>query len=73
MPINSSIRNIITLLLILTLANLAASFVALRAVRIARDESQAHIQRIDAAIERLTVITTQLCAQRAGPCAPPAN
>ena len=62
------IRNTVTLLLILTLANLAASFAALRAVRAVRDDSQVHMQRVDAAIERLTLVTTRLCEQHDDAC-----
>ena len=68
MPINSSIRNIITLLLVLTLANLAASFAALHAVRAVRDDSRAHIERIDNALGQLVTVTTQLCAQIGQSC-----
>jgi hypothetical protein len=70
MPTGNHIRHIITLLLILTLANLAASFAALHAVRAVRDDSRAHIERIDTAIGQLTSVTTQLCMQRPGACVP---
>ena len=63
------IRNIITLLMILTLANLAASVTALRAVHAVRDDNRAHIERIDTAIVQLTAVTAQLCAQRGDVCA----
>jgi hypothetical protein len=66
---NPHIRNTIALLLILTVANLAASFAALRAVRTVRDDSRAHIERVDDAITRLTVLTTKLCAQHGDVCA----
>lgn len=62
------IRNTVTLLLILTLANLAASFAALRAVRSVRDDAQAHMQRVDAAIVQLSTITTRLCAEHGNTC-----
>lgn len=63
------IRNVVTLLLILTLANLAASFAALRAVSAVRKDAQAHIERVDAAVMKLTDITTRLCAQHVENCA----
>jgi hypothetical protein len=63
------IRNAVTILLILTLANLAASFAALRAVRSVRDDNKAHIQRIDDALVRLADTTNRLCAQRGADCA----
>lgn len=63
------IRNTVTLLLILTLANLAASFAALRAVRAVRDDAQAHMQRVDAAIVQLSAVTARLCAEHGGTCA----
>lgn len=63
------IRNTVTLLLILTLANLAASFAALRAVREVRTESQMHMQRVDAAVIQLAAITSRLCADHGGSCA----
>lgn len=62
------IRNTVTLLLILTLANLAASFAALRAVRTVRDDAQAHMQRVDVAIVQLSAITSRLCAQHGDTC-----
>lgn len=62
------VRNAVTLLLILTLANLAASFAALRAVRSVRDEAQAHMQRVDVAIVQLSSITTRLCAEHGNTC-----
>lgn len=68
MPINNPMRNIITLLLVLTLCNLAASFAALRAVKTARADVHEHIERIDVAINQLTAVTTRLCAQHGGVC-----
>jgi len=62
------IRNIITLLMILTLANLAASFAALRAVHAVRDDNRAHIERIDQTLAQLVTVTTSLCAQRGDSC-----
>lgn len=62
------IRNTVTLLLILTLANLAASFAALRAVRAVRDDAQMHMQRVDAAIVQLSAVTSRLCAQHGESC-----
>lgn len=61
-------RNVITLLLVLTVANLAASYSALRAVRIMRDDSQVQIQRIDTAIVTLTQVTHRLCAEHGDTC-----
>lgn len=55
-------RNIAALLLVLTLCNLGASFAALRAVRAERAITP-HLERVDAAIERLTAITVNLCSQ----------
>jgi len=63
------IRNTVTLLLILTLANLAASFAALRAVRAVRDDAQVHMQRVDAAIVQLSAVTACLCAEHGQTCA----
>lgn len=63
------IRNTVTLLLILTLANLAASFAALRAVRAVRDDAQVHMQRVDAAIVQLSAVTSRLCAEHGQTCA----
>jgi hypothetical protein len=60
-------RNIAALLLVLTLANLAASFMALRAVRAERAVTP-HLERVDAALERLTAITTTLCQQHGAAC-----
>lgn len=61
-------RNIAAILLVLTLANLAASFAALYAVRKVRDDGYAHISRIDDAIGKLADITGRLCAQRGETC-----
>lgn len=68
MPINNPLRNIITLLLVLTLCNLAASFAALRAVKTARADVHEHIERIDVAITQLTGITSKLCAEHGDVC-----
>lgn len=73
MPSGNHIRNIITLLLILTLTNLVASFAAFYAVRSVRDDSRARIERIDAAINHLTNVAVQLCTQRPDVCACPAT
>lgn len=62
------IRNTVALLLVLTLANLAASFAALRAVRSVRDDAQAHMQRVDTAIVQLSAITARLCAEHGNAC-----
>lgn len=62
------IRNTVTLLFILTLANLAASFAALHAVRSVREDAQAHMQRVDVALVQLTAITTRLCAEHGNTC-----
>jgi len=62
------IRNAVTLLFILTLCNLAASFAALRAVRSVRDDARVHIERVDSAIVQLTGITSRLCAQHGDTC-----
>lgn len=61
------VRNIVALLLILTLCNLAASFAALHAVRSERSIAP-HLEKVDAAIERLTAITTTLCQQHGTAC-----
>lgn len=63
------LRNVIALLLVLTLANLAASYSALRAVRIMRDDSQVQIRRIDTAIVTLTQVTQRLCSEHGDACA----
>jgi hypothetical protein len=62
------VRNAITLLLILTLANLAASFAALRAVHTAQQSVRAHMMKVDTAISSLTIITSQLCAKHDDTC-----
>lgn len=67
------IRNAVTLCLVLTLCNLAASFAALRAVRAVRDDARVHIERVDAAITQLTNITTRLCAQHDTACTMPVS
>ena len=62
------IRNIIALLLVLTLANLAASFMALRAVRMTREATQPRMEKIERTLDRLVTVTTSLCAQHSDVC-----
>lgn len=61
-------RNVITLLFVLTLANLAASFSALHAVHVMRDDTQAQIRHVDAAVVSLATVTQRLCADRGVVC-----
>lgn len=65
------IRNAIALLLILTLANLGASFLALNAVRQVREASQPRIEKIETTLARLVTVTTQLCAEHSANCTKP--
>lgn len=65
------IRNLIAILLVLTLANLVASFTALRAVRADRDLAATRHARIDATLARIDDAVTHLCAERGTTCAAP--
>lgn len=65
------IRNLIAILLVLTLANLVASFTALRAVRADREMAQARHARIDATLARIDDTVTRLCSERGATCAAP--
>lgn len=62
------LRNTVSLLLVLTLANLAASFAALRAVRAARADAEVHLRTVDAAIVQLSAVTATLCRQHGDAC-----
>lgn len=65
------IRNAVTLLLILTLANLAASFAALYAVRTMRDDARQKLDRIEETTAYLEATVATLCARTATVCPPP--
>lgn len=65
------IRNLIAILLVLTLANLVASFTALRAVRTDREIAATRHARIDATLARIDAAVSQLCDERGTTCAAP--
>lgn len=56
-----NVRNFVAILLILTAANIAASFSSLHAVHMIRDS-------VTASIQQLTSVTTQLCSQKGAVC-----
>lgn len=64
------IRNTVTLLFVLTLANLAASFAALYAVRTIRDDAQQKLARIEQTTEYLGAAVAQLCQANPVTCPP---
>lgn len=64
------VRNAVTLLLILTLANLAASFAALRAVQTIRDDSRQKLQRLELTTAYLDATVATLCARTDTACPP---
>ena len=64
-------RNAVALLLVLTAANLAASFAALYAVRTLRDDSQRSDKRMEATMAYLDATVATLCARTSTACPPP--
>lgn len=56
-----NIRNAIALLLVLTAANLAASFAALKAVRTIRDDSRQELAYLSATVATLCARTSTVC------------
>lgn len=67
----SIIRNAVALLLVLTAANLAASFAALYAVRDMRKDAYRELQRIEQTTAYLDAAVATLCARTATACPPP--
>lgn len=66
-----NIRNAIALLLVLTAANLAASFAALYAVRMIRDDSTKNLQKIEETTAYLGATVATLCTRTSTVCPPP--
>ena len=64
------IRNAVALLLVLTAANLAASFAALYAVRVIREDSKRELQRIEMTMAYLDATVATLCARTSTACPP---
>lgn len=67
----SIFRTTVGLLLVLTLANIAASFSALYAVRTMRDTSAVKLQQIEETTAYLSATAATLCARTATACPPP--
>lgn len=65
------IRNAVALLLVLTAANLAASFAALYAVKTIRDESGQQLRKIENTTAYLGATVQTLCARTATVCPQP--
>ena len=61
-------RHIVAVLLVLTLANLAASFIALRAVHSLHDQMLYNTQRIDTAVQKLDDALARLCERHPDTC-----